>query len=224
MRRIVKGAEPEELRLWKEENAETPQILTYNNMPKAGVKLQMLTEQGYLCAYTMERIQTAEDCHIERVVPRNEPKQPIGHQIDYNNLLACVPSNTPGHRPLIKNFPYGAPRKNGTRINENNFVSPLRYDVEYRFRYAADGSIASLADDVAAANTITMLNLNDAQLSDLRKAAIEEHIWDADLSADEAEALSHTIMTANSTGKIPEFCLAISQVATWYATNMKEIK
>ena len=101
MRRIVKGLEPEELRRWKEENAETPQVLTYNNMPKAEVKLQMLAEQGYLCAYTMERIQTPEDCHIEHVVPRNQPNQPIGHQIDYSNLLACIPSNTPGHRPLI---------------------------------------------------------------------------------------------------------------------------
>lgn len=219
MRRIVKGLEPEELGHWKAENAETPQNLTYGNMPKTQVKLQMLGEQGYLCAYTMERIQTAEDCHIEHVIPQSQPNQPPGHQIDYNNLLACIPSNTPGHRPLIDRFPYGAPRKGGTHINENNFVSPLEEDVEHRFQYAADGKVAS--SDDAAASTITMLSLNHTQLSDLRKAAIEERIWETSLSADEAEVLSHTIMTADSAGRIAEFCLAISQVAAWYANGIR---
>ena len=87
MRRIVKGTEPEELRKWKEENAETPQNLTYGNMPTAVVKRQMLTEQGYLCAYTMRAIPTADDCHIEHVIPQNQPNQPPHLDISYDNLL-----------------------------------------------------------------------------------------------------------------------------------------
>jgi hypothetical protein len=114
MRRIIKGQEPEELRSWKEQNAVAPQNLTYSNMPKAGVKLQMLAEQGHLCAYTMQRIQTVQDCHIEHVVPQSQPNQPPHLDIDYSNLLACVPSDTPGHRP-ISDFPYGA-RKKGERV------------------------------------------------------------------------------------------------------------
>lgn len=220
MRRITKGQEPDELRRWKE--IEVPENLTYDNMPKAEVKRQMLAEQGHLCAYTMQRIETPDECHIEHIVPRNQPNQPPHMDIDYSNLLACIPSNTPGHRPPVDNLPYGAPKKAGTHVDESNFVSPLREDVESRFRYAADGSVTHVDNDGAAKNTIEILRLNHGQLVELRKAAIEVRVWDADLSADEAEDLARTIMTA-TTGKIPEFCLAISQVALWYATRMREI-
>ncbi|MGO9574335.1 MAG: hypothetical protein ACLPTQ_08410 [Terriglobales bacterium] len=221
MRRIIKGPEPEQLRRWKEENAETPQNLTYNNMPKEGVKLQMLAEQGYLCAYTMQRIRTVNDCQIEHVVPQNQPNQPPHHGIDYGNLLACIPSNTPGHNPPAESFPYGALKKGGIRVDRNTFVSPLEEDVERRFQYAPDGSVRSLPNDAAASNTITILRLDHSVLNELRKAAIDERVLDIDLSSDEAEALSRTIMIADAAGKIPEFCLAISQVATWYADSTR---
>jgi len=64
-------------------------------MPKAAAKLQMLAEQGYICAYTMQAMQMADDCHIEHVVPRNQPNQPLNLDIDYNNMLACFPGRKP---------------------------------------------------------------------------------------------------------------------------------
>jgi uncharacterized protein (TIGR02646 family) len=144
MRRIVKGQEPEALRRWKDENAEIPQNLTYENMPKPAVKVQMLIEQGHLCGSTMQRIQTIDDCHIKHIQPRRQAPPLL---IDYSNLLACVPSDTPGHRPPINNFPYGAKKKGGTQIDQNTFVSPLQLDVESRFRYLPNGSIESVAGD-----------------------------------------------------------------------------
>ena len=223
MRRIIKGQEPVEFRRWKEE--EVPQNRTYANLPKTAkdaVKSQMLSEQGYLCAYTMQRIQSINDCQIEHIVPQGQPNQPPHTDIEYTNMLACIPSNTPGHTPLVTNFPYGAPKKAGIHIDENNFVSPLRVDVERRFQYAADGSVAHLHSDHAAENTIKVLRLDHEQLVDLRKAAIEERVLDLDvgLSAQEAEALSRAVLAADATGRIPEFCLAISQVALWYASKM----
>jgi len=173
MRRIIKGEEPVELRRWKED--EVSQNLTYANMPKAvkgAVKRQMLEEQGYLCAYTMQRIPTTNDCQVEHIIPQRQSDQSLHTDIEYSNLLACVPSNTPGHRPLLNNFPYGAPRKGGTIIGESNFVSPLREDVERRFQYAADGSVAHLPNDGAAESTIEILRLDHEQLQDLRKVAI----------------------------------------------------
>ncbi len=56
MKRIFKGQEPEELHRWKEENAHIPENLTFENMPKRSAKLQMIAEQGHLCAYTMQSI------------------------------------------------------------------------------------------------------------------------------------------------------------------------
>jgi len=225
MRRIIKGPEPEALRSWKVENAEVPQNLTYENMPKPAVKAQMLVEQGYLCAYTMQRIQSADECHIEHIVPQSQALQSDAPHlnIDYNNLLACIPSDTPGHRPSISNFPYGATKKGGSHVDEDTFVSPLHEAVETRFRYLPDGSVEPAVGDEAAAGTITILALNHNQLIELRQAAIEEGVLDRDtaLSADEAEALSQAIMTADPAGRLPEFCLAISQVAAGYADKRR---
>jgi uncharacterized protein (TIGR02646 family) len=220
MRRIVKGSEPEDLRHWKEENVETPQNLIYSNMPKVEVKLQMLVEQGYLCAYTMQRIPTIDDCHIEHIVPRNQ--NPL-LQIDYVNLLACVPSDTPGHRPLGGKYPFGAQKKDRTNIDDSSFVSPTQEDVEQRFQYDPYGNVAALNGDGAAKNTIAVLGLDHDQLVELRKAAIDERVLDIDLSPEGAVNLSSTIMSADAAGRIPEFCSAISQVALWYANKLRNL-
>jgi uncharacterized protein (TIGR02646 family) len=223
MRRIVKGPEPEELRNWKEENAESPQNLTYNNMPTSGVKRQMLAEQGYLCAYTMQAIPALDDCHIEHVIPRNQPNQPPHLDIEYSNLLACIP----GKEPLEKwnpKYPYGAESKGGIHIDGNNFVSPLREDVERRFHYEADGSIKAATGDGAAENSVRILKLNHSVLVELRKAAIDVNVLDdASLTVESAEALSTSVLDFDSKGRLHAFCVAISQVAAWYARRMREV-
>ena len=220
MRRIIKGQEPEELRRWKD--VEVPQNLTYANMPKAGVKRQMLVEQGFLCAYTMQQISTLDDCHIEHIVPQSQPGEDPLLNIAYNNLLACTPGDRFGHRPLGGKSPFGAQAKGGAIVDENNFVSPLREDVENRFQYAADGTVAHRVGDQAAKSTIGILRLDHQQLIDLRKAAIEERVFppEAALSSKEAQNLSRVIMYANGDGRLPEFCVAISQAAAWYANRV----
>jgi len=214
MRRITKGPEPEDLRTWRQ--TEVPENRTYDNMPKLAVKRQMLTEQGYLCAYTMQRISTTDDCQIEHIVPRNQDRS---LETAYGNMLACSPSNRPGSRSQRGRCPFGAEEKDQARVDESNFVSPLREDVERRFHYEVDGSVTHLNHDIAAESTIGILQLNHEQLMDLRRAAIEERILDLEtgLTAEEAEHLSQTILAADPGGRIAEFCLAISHVAAWYA-------
>jgi uncharacterized protein (TIGR02646 family) len=225
MKRIVKGREPEALRLWREQNASIPENLKYDrgNWPTRAVKAQMLAEQGYLCAYTMQSITTEDHCHIEHVVPQSQPGQPLHFDIDYHNLLACSPGNQPPPNWNPK-YPYGAQFKGAKYIDENNFVSPLREDVEKRFHYGPDGSVIASTRDTAVVSTIRILYLDHPQLVELRKAAINELILDADppLSVEEAEVLSVDVMAVNSAGRFPEFCLAISQVAEWYARMMRE--
>jgi uncharacterized protein (TIGR02646 family) len=219
----MKGAEPEELRQWKNDNATVPENLAYGALHGAvtrAIRRQMLTEQGYLCAYTMQRVLTTDDCHIEHIVPQEQPPKSHERDLDYTNMLACFPGNTPpkGWNPK---YPYGAQRKGGTHIDATSFVSPLSTDVEGRFHYVADGSIRSDASDAAALNSINILQLNHGVLSELRKAAIEEWVLDALLSAEEAEKLAVTISSPNSSGMLPEFCTAISQVSKWYANAMR---
>lgn len=225
MRRIIKGPEPEELRHWKQENSEVPQNLAYENMPKTAVRMQMLTEQGYLCAYTMQDIATEADCHIEHLIPRSQADRPQYSDIDYSNLLACFPGTKPPPE-WNPQYPYGAQRKSNTRVDVTNFVSPLQEDVERRYLYTVDGSVDHAVGDNAAANSIKLLKLNHQQLIDLRKAAIEEQILDRDppLSWQDAQVLSKQIMEFNSKGRLPEFCLAISQVAAWYANKIRDIE
>jgi hypothetical protein len=88
---------------------------------------------------------------------------------------------------------------------------------------AADGSVESAANDIAAASTIALLRLNHDQLTELRKAVIDERILDVDLSADEADAVSRSVMATDDEGRIAEFCLAISHVATWLANRLRNV-
>ncbi len=222
MKRVIKGQEPEALRQWKRENAQISENLKYDhaNWPKQAVKRQMLAEQGHLCAYTMQSVLTEDYCHIEHIIPRSQPNQPSQLDSDYNNLLACFP----GDRLPQRNgkYPYGAQFKGGEHIDENNFVSPLREDVEHRFLYRADGSVTTQAGDLAAESSIRILGLNHLQLVELRKAAVDERVLDAGISGQEAEVLSLEVMSANSEGRFPEFCLAISHAAAWYARMMRD--
>lgn len=225
MKRIIKGSEPQELRRWRVANKEIPENLAYGSgeWPTAAVRQHLLEEQGYLCAYTMQRIETIEDCHIEHIIPQRQSNQTQHLDVDYNNMLACFPGNKPPPEWNPK-YPYGAQQKAGTQINDNNFVSPLREDVERRFNYDADGSIKAAPGDNAAEGSIRILKLNHDQLVELRKAAIDDWVLDdIDLTVEGAAVLSTTIVEFDSKGRLPAFCLAISQVASWYVRRMHEM-
>jgi uncharacterized protein (TIGR02646 family) len=230
MRRIVKGTEPEELRRWKDQNAASPQLLRYPNLGGAqtiAIRQQMLAEQGYLCAYTMQRIQSVNDCHIEHIVPRSQPPESHNRDLDYTNMLACFPGRlacSPGIDPppgWNPREPYGAQHKGGTFINEYNFISPLRDDVESRFQYSADGRVSFNANDTPAMRSIEILKLNHDILTELRRAAIDERIFEAPMSIADAEKLAVSIATPDSTGMLSPFCIAISQVSMWYANTVR---
>ena len=109
MRHIRKGDVPKELRDWKRENRYTSENLYYGHgstFPTAAVKESLLEEQCHLCAYTMQRLSSINDCHIEHLQPQSiTNKNPTTQalEVEYGNLLACFPPKSdrkPG---------YGAP-------------------------------------------------------------------------------------------------------------------
>ncbi len=197
-----------------------PENLTYGALhgtETRAIRRQMLLEQGYLCAYTMQRIQTIEDCHIEHLIPQTQDHD---RDLAYDNMLACFPGMKPPPE-WNPQLPYGAQQKGGTHINDTNFVSPLSVDVENRFQYTMDGSVQATAADTAASSSIAILRLDHSLLCELRKAAIEERVLDASLSA-EAIELASSILSPDSSGMLPEFCLAIAQVSyDWYAKALR---
>ena len=229
MRHIVKGLEPDELSKWKEQNAGVPQNLRYSslhgNVTRA-IRQQMLTEQGYLCAYTMQRIGNVDDCHLEHIVPQSQPPESHQRDLDYKNMLACFPGNQLDPDKPTRDWnprnPYGAKHKDKAEINAHNFISPLSDDVERRFHFDASGFVNSDAGDTAAASSIRILNLDHGLLNDLRRAAIDERLFGSPLSADDAEKLAVSIATPDLAGLLPEFCVAISQASIWYANVVRQ--
>jgi hypothetical protein len=142
-------------------------------------------------------------------------------QIDYDNMLACFPGNEPPQNAWDPRYPYGAHKKAGTNITVNNFVSPLQPGVGTRFNYTHDGLINTDPNDEIAASTAEILGLNHSILVDLRKAAIDERVFNNIFTPDAAEELSQTVMIPDAIDHLPEFCVALSQVAAWYASQLR---
>ena len=87
MRFFKKGPVPRALRVWMKENAG---LCRYANLPSdvnSEIRRLLLSEQGFLDAYTMQRI-SEETCHIEHFRPQSHFPEA---SLDYANMHACWP-------------------------------------------------------------------------------------------------------------------------------------
>jgi uncharacterized protein (TIGR02646 family) len=224
MRSIKKSSEPSDLRKWKRDTQRNcSENLSYENLPgdvKNAVKTSLLKEQGYLCAYTMQRLQAVDDCHIEHVQPQNAART---LDLDYGNMAACFPRDGGD-----TSHGYGAPIKGGTEIELNvDFVTPHSLGCEQRFLYDTKGEIQPAAADVAADKTISTLKLNHGPLVDLRHRAIETHgltLRKGSMrskqkmkSAAQARQFAEEVVKTAPDGRLEPFCLALAQVASSFA-------
>lgn len=177
MKFIQKGDEPPLLRQWRLENQSTPQNYKYHNVPRealAEVRISLLKEQGFLCAYTTLRIKDEFGGHIEHLRARSPEENPEQDgtvsaklEVAYSNFLYCYPGGDVGH------CEYGAKCKDNTSINVDTFVSPLEVNCEQHFCYGKDGVIfPTRSNDLAAKATIAILNLNHVDLKSRRENAI----------------------------------------------------
>ncbi len=221
MKYVRKGKEPAPLRAWKRDNRHTPGELVYGGIgfPTDALKVQFLKEQGHICAYTMKRLSTPADCHIEHIQPRSlNPDLTLDHR----NMVVCFPFNGGDVRPG-----YGAPIKANASVDVTTFVSPLSTRCEVAFSYGPDGNVkATDPSDQAALRTIDILHLDHPVLMELREAAIKgygiKRVSADPLSAAEARRLSKDILKTSSNGFLPEFCVAIQQVALRYAQSEEQ--
>lgn len=224
MRSIAQSREPLESRKWKRDNKSKPQNLTYANIPsavKTELKSKLLEEQGGICAYTMCRLDGTESCHIEHIEPQSTSPEKA---LDYSNMAACFPKDGGN-----TSFGYGAPVKGGKPIEVNvNFVSPHSKGCEKRFHFNSDGTIHALEGDVAAANTIALLSLDNSILTELRRSALAAHGLTLSqrnlrrvtprLTASEASQLANRIVKPlHGSTQLEPFCVAIAEVAMSYA-------
>ncbi|SFZ78009.1 retron system putative HNH endonuclease [Chitinimonas taiwanensis] len=225
MRHVVKKAEPQALRDWKSSNQQSPQNLNYSNLPsdvRNQVRAALLNEQGHLCAYTLRRIRSITDCHIEHIRPQNTNPE---LDLDYANMAACFPKDGGD-----KSSGYGAPIKGGQGISLNeNFISPHEASTNNRFLYNSKGEVSASDHDVAALGTINILQLCHKQLVELRRTAIEAHGLTIQRSttrkskklksAAEARRFAREVLQPDSNGQLEPFCVVLAQVALKYADN-----
>ena len=104
-------------------------------------------------------------------------------------------------------------------------MRPLDDDCESRFRFLPDGSVVpTIADDVAAQETIKNLALDNPELKDLRTYAYDEEgilFTSANaLTETEARSLAENIVQRTEQG-FSEFCISIRQVALEYADRLR---
>lgn len=212
MKRIIKDHEPQELLDFKNKNRDLE--IDYNSLgekQRTPIKNQLLLEQGYLCAYTLKRI-NFETSHIEHIKPeelcRKEKKagKETISDLDYSNFVACYPKDFSGSSR--KKF-YGAFKKDDWWENEGeNFISPLRVDCESHFKFKNDGTINHITDK--GKNTIDVLNLNHDLLKEDRKRAIKNFIYykNKPLNLSQTNQALESILSKNRNMHI-EFCIAI---------------
>lgn len=153
-RHIHKGREPRELAEYRAKDG-----AHYDGFPhKDTLREALCKEQGYLCAYCMQRIEPRttkmkiEHWHAQSSHP-NE-------QLDYQNMLGVCRGGD-GMSPSVQHC--------DTRKGEKEIrINPLRHPERY-VKYLFDGSIAS--DDPAIRGDINVrLNLNVDFLKRNRKA------------------------------------------------------
>ena len=109
MRTIHPAPAPHSFLQWQRKQKTAPQNLSYTNLPadiKNDIKAALLQGQGGLCAYTLRKLATQKNCHIEHLVPQ---KQAAELGLAYDNMLACFPADGGD-----TSHGYGAPMKGGT--------------------------------------------------------------------------------------------------------------
>jgi uncharacterized protein (TIGR02646 family) len=221
VRFIRKGNEPKALRDWKSANRGLPDASDFGAIPSAVktiLRNKMRREQGFLCAYTMAQVDGSEGSHIEHIQPQ------WNHQdraTDYQNMVLCIPEQGP--------CDFGAIAKGDEDVDATNFVSPLNDSCQRRLRYRFSGKVAPAEeDDEPAARTIALLALNHPILVNARRDAIRAQGILASrgpqgrplrgaISAAKALRLCDEVLATDASGRLPPYCVAISQAAAIYA-------
>ena len=212
MRRIVKTHAPAQLTAWRRANCRGPNY-GFGHLPgavKSALKVLLLREQGYLCAYTGRRIGDGNS-HIEHLKPQHLCE--TGEDVDYFNVVGAFPLNGGD-----KAYGYGAPVKDNW-WDSQFFVSPTDRYCEYRFSFSWSGKIgpAPSSHDGAKMN-IDKLGLNNKGLRDLRRAAIRGFfgLGRNPITKAEAQTLLGRVDNCDGNGCLLEYCFALKQLLPRY--------
>lgn len=220
MKHIHKTNPPASLENWRSNTVDPNR--RYEDLPpdiKENLLSKLLSEQGFLCGYTGERV-SPDNSHIEHINPQSKCNVGLpDDDTNYTNMIAAHP------KPGVS-CKFGAVKK-GDWYEPEKFVSPLHGGCESRFRFKLDGTVKpTKSDDVAAEETIAILQLNDGDLKGRRRAIIDQYIFgiqpvklhkgrfrrpDPALSKKQLQVLKQTACTPDAQGKLKPFCFVLVQ-------------
>ena len=225
MKFIQKGGAPHSYGMWCNKVAGTAKA-DYQELPKhekAELLLSLLVEQGWICAYTMKRIDEATS-HVEHIKPESLCREDgPGSDLDYGNMVAGFPRDG-----MKSNYRYGAQAKaDWWKNGGQDFISPLHPNCEKRFQFDLAGNIKAVNNNAAAANTISVLGLKHDTLVEDRRRVIEEFIYGATgeepLSPAQAVRTFKSICGRNGDDRFYEFCVAIRDALGQHLSNLKRL-
>jgi uncharacterized protein (TIGR02646 family) len=133
-------------------------------LDKTETKTALLVEQGYLCAYCMERI-SQESVQIEHYIARTSVNPPgRNYELQYSNMIGVCPGNegSPPDRQTCDE------RRGNTQLT----VNPLMQWTIDTISYTSDARIVS-SDAAINQDLNDTLNLNVSFLRANRKGALD---------------------------------------------------
>lgn len=162
MIKIAKGQQPNSLLQYKQVQGAIYDGPNFTGV-KDDIRLSLLTEQGYLCAYCMQRI-SEKSMKVEHFQCQHSYPN---LQLEYTNLLGCCKGNEGfGKKQQICDTRKGSSSLTYSPAIHANFI-------QRNIKFNSNGKIS--ANDVVYDNEINaVLNLNLKQLKDARASA-----WDA---------------------------------------------
>lgn len=160
---IKKKNEPNLLKVFRE----TTPMASYDSLAKGvkpAIKQSLLEEQGYICAYCMDRI-TMDSMRVEHWNPQHKR---AGDDLDYLNMLGVCLGNKAEDENCDKHRGNLKINKQTLKYNPSN---PAHYSM-MKIKYLADGSIES--GDIDFSNQLTdVLNLNAEEIKIYRQQIID---------------------------------------------------
>jgi len=182
------------------------------------INRSLLNEQGHLCAYTGRRIRVG-NFHIEHLNAQEHCQN--GEDIAYDNIVACYPE--PNHPDEVQ---YGA-RKKGSWPHPDQrhlFLSPLDRTCEKRFTFNLRGKVSAIEEDEASLATISQLNLNDVELIQMRKEAING-VLGIEHNLRLSDARKRLKSLEQATGDVLEpFCFVLLQALRKHIRRLEHIR
>ncbi len=167
MKWIKKGKEPKALTSYKKSKE-----ASYGDLDKDvkhQIKEHLLTEQGYICAYCMQRISQdwnkdldKEKMEIEHYIPQSKDES---LSLEYKNMLGVCNGNANSSKKLM----HCDKKKGATLLNKLN---PLNQQQMAELAYLKDGTIYAEDEDLEE-DLNSILNLNQQNLKENRKRIID---------------------------------------------------